>query len=84
MHFYIHIFDAVKFRDSSLNVSQNPLRPLLGSGEITILSVLLLSYPLASPNSHPAYSCELILQDQAVSGFKVAIMDKDVKFISKC
>lgn len=73
------MYDVVKFRDSPLNVI-----PLLEGSEMTKLSVLLLFFPLAPSTLQPPFPSELFPQDQAAFGFKVAIMDKDVKILPKC
>lgn len=45
----IHMYSVVKFRYSSLNVSQNPWHSLLGSTEMAMLSALPLFFPHAPP-----------------------------------
>lgn len=78
---YIYV---VKFRDSNLNVNQKPWHPLLRSREMAKLSVLLLFLPSVPSTPQSPSSSELFVQDQVAFGFKVVIMDKDVKTLPKC
>lgn len=48
------------------------------------LSVLLLIFPLVYSTSHLPCPGEVLLQNKETFGFKIPIMNKDIKIHSKC
>lgn len=52
--------------------------------EMTNLSVLLLVFPLATSISHSPCPGKVFLQNQAIFGFKIPFMNKDIKILSTC
>lgn len=51
--------------------------------EMENLSVLLLIFPLAHSTSHLPCPGEVLLQNKETFGFKIPIMNKDVKILPK-